>query len=57
MGAMNSFDLAVIGILIVAVVMGFSSGLLRSLATILGYVGAAPVSIAVSPMLARTLTA
>ncbi len=56
MGAMNTFDLAVIGILIVAVVMGFSSGLLRSLATILGYVGAAPVAIVASPMLARALT-
>jgi membrane protein required for colicin V production len=56
MGAMNSFDLAVIGILIVAVFMGFSSGLLRSLATIFGYVGAAPVAIAASPMVARVLT-
>jgi membrane protein required for colicin V production len=56
MGTMNTFDLIVIGILIVAVVMGFSSGLLPSLATILGYVGAVPAAIAASPMLARVLT-
>ena len=56
MGAMNTFDLAVVGILIVAVVMGFGSGLLRSLATILGYVCAAPVAIAASPTVTRLLT-
>jgi membrane protein required for colicin V production len=55
MGGMNTFDLAVIGVLIVAVVMGFSSGLLRSLATIFGYIGAAPVAIAATPMAARVL--
>jgi len=54
---MNAFDLAVIGFLLVAVVMGFQSGLLRSLATILGYVCAAPVAIAAAPVLSRVLEA
>jgi membrane protein required for colicin V production len=53
---LNGFDAAVIGILIVVVVMGFSSGVLRSLATILGYVCAAPVAIAASPIAARVLS-
>jgi membrane protein required for colicin V production len=56
MDTFNAFDLAVIGILIVAVVLGFRSGLLRSLATILGYVCAAPVAIAGTPMAVRLLT-
>jgi hypothetical protein len=34
----NSFDLAVYACLFVAVVMGFMTGLLRSLATIIGYI-------------------
>ena len=54
---MNAFDLAVIGYLLVAVVMGFQSGLLRSLATILGYVCAAPVAIAAAPLLSGALDA
>ena len=56
MGAFNSFDLAVIGILLVAVVMGFQSGLLRALATILGYVCGAAFAIAATPTAARILT-
>jgi membrane protein required for colicin V production len=56
MGSFNTFDLTVIGILLVAVVIGFQSGLLRSLATILGYVCAAPVAFAASPMVSRLLT-
>ncbi len=42
---MNHLDAAVGALAIVALVMGFQSGLLRSLATILGYVGAAPVAV------------
>jgi len=56
MTSLNAFDLAVIGILLVAIVIGFQSGLLRSLATILGYVCAAPVAVAASPAVARLLT-
>jgi membrane protein required for colicin V production len=52
----NPFDAAVYLCLIVAVVFGFKSGLLRSLATIFGYLAAAPVTVAlvpgVSPLLA-----
>ena len=55
MGAFNSFDLAVIGILLVAVVMGFQSGLLRALATILGYVCGAAFAVAATPAAARIL--
>lgn len=41
---MNHFDAAVGALALFALVMGFQSGLLRSLATILGYIGAAPVA-------------
>jgi membrane protein required for colicin V production len=56
MGAFNSFDLAVIGTLLVAVVMGFQSGLLRALATILGYVCGAAFAVAATPTASRILT-
>jgi membrane protein required for colicin V production len=56
MQAMSPFDAAVLGIALVAVVTGFGSGLLRSLATILAYVIAAPVALAVSPAIANWLT-
>ena len=56
MSAFNSFDLAVIGILPVAVVMGFRSGLLRALATILGYVCGAAFAIAATPAAEHILT-
>lgn len=46
---MNPFDAAVLGIGLVAIVTGYSAGLLRSLATILAYLIAAPVALAVSP--------
>ena len=57
MDFINTFDAAVIGIMIVAIIMGFQSGLLRALATILGYVCAAPVAIAASPTATQMLTA
>ena len=46
---MNTFDAVVTAFAILAIVMGFMSGLLRSLATILGYLLAAPVAIALTP--------
>ena len=56
MGAFNSFDLVLVGILLVAIMMGFQSGLLRALATILGYVCGAAVAVAASPAVSRMLT-
>jgi membrane protein required for colicin V production len=52
---MNTFDAVVLGFTLVAVVTGFSAGLLRGLATILAYVIATPVALAVSPMVAAFL--
>ena len=46
---MNPFDAAVTAVAILAIVMGFMSGLLRSLATILGYLIAAPIAVALTP--------
>jgi membrane protein required for colicin V production len=42
---MNSFDFVVYLALIVAVALGFRSGLLRSAVTILGYLVAAPIAV------------
>lgn len=49
---MNLFDAAVYLCLAVAIVMGFRAGLLRSVATIVGYLAAAPVAVLVAPTLA-----
>ena len=49
---MNIFDAVIITAALVAIVMGYRSGLLRSLATIFGYVAAAPVAIMLAPKLA-----
>jgi len=46
---MNAFDVVVAAAAIVAIVLGFSTGLLRSLATILGYLVAAPLAVAITP--------
>jgi membrane protein required for colicin V production len=51
----NLFDAAVYLCLAVAVIAGFRSGLLRSLATIFGYVIAAPVTVALMPYLTPVL--
>jgi membrane protein required for colicin V production len=48
---MNPFDAFVTAVALLAIVMGFRSGLLRSLATILAYLIAAPVAIAITPWL------
>lgn len=48
----SPFDIVVYAVAIVAVVMGFNAGLLRSLATILGYLLAAPIAVAITPAVA-----
>lgn len=45
----NTFDLAVYVCLFVAVVMGFMTGLLRSLATIFGYICGIGIAVAATP--------
>jgi membrane protein required for colicin V production len=49
---MNAFDAVVGAVAILAIVMGFNAGLLRSLATILGYLIAAPIAVAITPRVA-----
>ena len=49
--SVNQFDAAVYICLFVAVVMGFMSGLLRSLATIFGYVAAMGLAVALAPVI------
>ncbi len=51
----NLFDGAVYVCLAVAIVAGYRSGLLRSLATIFGYVIAAPVAVALTPYVTPVL--
>jgi membrane protein required for colicin V production len=52
---MNPFDAAVTIVTLVAVIMGFNAGLLRSLATIFGYLAAAPLAVAAAPYLSPIL--
>jgi membrane protein required for colicin V production len=52
----NPFDLAIYACLFVAVVMGFMTGLLRSLATIFGYVCGMGVAVAAAPNVTPLLT-
>jgi membrane protein required for colicin V production len=52
---MNSFDAAVYVVGLVAVVSGFNAGLLRSMATIVGYLAAMPVAVAATPHLSALL--
>jgi membrane protein required for colicin V production len=49
---MNSFDLAVCAALAIAVGFGFRTGLLRSAMTILAYLLAAPIAVALMPLIA-----
>ena len=49
---MNPFDAVVTAVMVLAVAMGFMSGLLRSLAAILAYLIAAPIAVALTPRLA-----
>lgn len=46
---MNVFDAVIIAAAVIAIVMGYRSGLLRSLATIFGYLAAAPVALVLTP--------
>ena len=55
--SINPFDAAVYICLFVAVVMGFMTGMLRSLATILGYAAAMGLAVALAPQLAPLITA
>ena len=48
---MNMFDAAVYLCLCVAIVTGFRAGLLRSMATIVGYLAAMPAAVAAAPYL------
>jgi membrane protein required for colicin V production len=54
---MNPFDAAVTAAVILVMALGFMSGMLRSLATILAYLLAAPVAIALAPDVVPLLTA
>jgi membrane protein required for colicin V production len=53
---MNTFDAAIYILVIVAVIAGYRSGLLRSVATILAYVAAAPIALVSAPRLVPVLT-
>ncbi|HEX5211423.1 MAG TPA: CvpA family protein [Pseudolabrys sp.] len=53
----NPFDAAIYICLFLAVVMGFMTGMLRSLATIFGYVAAMGIVVALAPQLAPWLSA
>ncbi len=52
----NLFDLAIYICLFIAVVLGFMTGLLRSLATIIGYVCGMGVAVAAGPKVTPLLT-
>jgi membrane protein required for colicin V production len=53
--SVNPFDAAIYACLALAVVMGLNAGLLRSLATIFGYLVAAPLAVAAAPYLSPIL--
>jgi membrane protein required for colicin V production len=57
LSAINRFDAVIYIFLFVGVVMGFMSGLLRSLATIFGYVAATGLAVALAPKLTALLPA
>ncbi len=50
---MNSFDVVVCLVLIIAVVSGYNAGLLRSMAAIAGYLAAMPIAMAATPYVSR----
>ena len=54
---MTILDVIIIGFALLAAVMGFRSGLLRSLATILGYAVAAPMAVVLTPKLTPFVSA
>lgn len=53
----NTFDAVVYALLFLAVVTGFMTGMLRSLATIFGYLAAMGMVLAIAPQLAPVLAA
>jgi membrane protein required for colicin V production len=53
MPSFNTFDAVVYACLLIAFIMGFNAGLLRSLATIFGYLAAMAIAIAAAPQLTR----
>ena len=53
---LNPFDAAIYICLFLAVVLGFMSGLLRSMATIFGYVAAMGLAVALAPRLSQLMT-
>jgi membrane protein required for colicin V production len=53
---MNPFDAVIYAALLIAVVLGFRSGFLRSMVTILGYLAAAPIALAAAPLLTTLAT-
>lgn len=53
---MNTFDIAVSVVAIVAMITGFNVGLIRSVATILGYITAAPIAVAGTSVISPILT-
>ena len=53
---MNTFDAAVISVVVVLAFLGFRAGLLRSLADILGFVIAAPIAVALTPYFASAFS-
>lgn len=52
---MSAFDIAVGLAAVVAIVFGFRGGLLRGLATILGYICAAPLAMKATPLISQAL--
>jgi membrane protein required for colicin V production len=56
MPSFNAFDVAVYVCLLIAFITGFNSGLLRSLATIFGYLVAMALVVAAAPFLLRLAT-
>lgn len=50
---MNPFDAVIYAVLLIAVVLGFRSGFLRSMVTILGYIAAVPIALAAAPTLSK----
>ncbi len=50
-----TFDIAIFLIALVAIVLGFQAGIIRSAATILGYVSAAPIAVFVTAFIVKGL--
>jgi len=48
---MNPFDAVIYAFLLIAIVLGFRAGFLRSMVTILGYVAAVQIAVAAAPAL------